>query len=70
MFIFCATNYAKNQGRILHRCGVCGARPVKSHTHKKYLFGTFIIRNRFNLKNISASATQSNAFFFHETTVV
>ena len=56
------------QGRILHRCGVCGARPVKLHSQK--IIYLKLLLHRFNVRNISASATQSNAFFFHETTGV
>ena len=49
------------QGRILHRCGVCGARPVKLHSQK--IIYLKLLLHRFNVRNISASATQSNAFF-------
>ena len=42
------------QGRILHRCGVCGARPVKLHSQK--IIYMKLLLHRFNVRNISASA--------------
>ena len=55
---------ATKQGRILHRCGVCGARPVKLHLQK--IIYLKLLLHRFNVRNISASATQSNAFFLSQ----
>ena len=48
-------------GRILHRCGVCCARSVKLHSQK--IIYLKLLLHRFNVRNISASAIQSNAFF-------